>query len=78
MLVDKTVVYIPRNTWAYGNTRFISRVENDVMFSSRNKSGISAHPRITLYLMFILNVRSFHFLFCNFALSTCKFVKQVI
>ena len=31
-----------------GNTRFISSV--DIMFNARNKSGISAHPCIVLYL----------------------------
>jgi hypothetical protein len=45
-----------------GNTRFISRVEHDIslvrwshswdiMFNIRNKSGISAHPCIILYLL---------------------------
>ena len=33
-----------------GNTRFISCVEHDIMFNTRNKSGISAHPCIILYL----------------------------
>jgi hypothetical protein len=50
-----------KNTWVLGNTRFISRVEHDIslvrcahswdiMFNTRNKSGISAHPCIILYL----------------------------
>jgi hypothetical protein len=54
-----------KNTWVLGNTRFISRVEHDIslvrcadswdiMFNTRNKSGISAYPCIILYL------------FCNF------------
>jgi hypothetical protein len=44
-----------KNTWVLGNTRFISSVEHDIslvrcahswdiMFNTRNKSGISAHP----------------------------------
>jgi hypothetical protein len=41
-----------KNTWVLGNTRFISRVEHDIMFNTRNKSGISAHPCIILYLFF--------------------------
>ena len=39
-----------KNTWVLGNTRFISRVEHDI--NTRNKSGISAHPCIILYLFF--------------------------
>jgi hypothetical protein len=50
-----------KNTWVLGNTRFISRVEHDIslvrcahswdiMFNTRNKSGISAHPCIILSL----------------------------
>ena len=50
-----------KNTWVLGNTRFISRVEHDIslvrcahswdiMFNTRNKSGISAHPCIILYI----------------------------
>ena len=46
-----------KNAWVLGNTRFISRVQHDIslvrcahswdiMFSTRNKSGISAHPCI--------------------------------
>jgi hypothetical protein len=46
-----------------GNTRFISRVEHDtslvrcahswdIMFNTRNKSGISAHPCIILYIIY--------------------------
>ena len=33
-----------------GNTRFISRVQHDtdLMLNTRNKSGISAHPCVTL------------------------------
>jgi hypothetical protein len=31
-----------------GNTRFISRVEH-IMFNTRNKSGISAHPCTILH-----------------------------
>jgi hypothetical protein len=51
-----------KNTWVLGNTRFISRVEHDIslvrcahswdiMFNTRNKSGISAHPCIILYII---------------------------
>jgi hypothetical protein len=51
-----------KNIWMLGNTRFISRVEHDIslvrwshswdiMFNIRNKSGISAHPCIILYLL---------------------------
>jgi hypothetical protein len=50
------------NTWVLGNTIFISRVEHDIslvrcahsrdiMFNTRNKYGISAHPCIILYLI---------------------------
>ena len=40
----KPVVYNKqKNTWVLGNTRFISRVKHDIMFNTRNKSGISAH-----------------------------------
>ena len=34
-------VYIENNTWARGNTRFISSVEHDIMLNTGNKSGIS-------------------------------------
>ena len=55
------VVYInkQKNTWVLGNTRLISRVEHDIsyvthiMFNTRNKSGISKHPCIILYLSII-------------------------
>jgi hypothetical protein len=70
---SKTVLYIKKqnNTWVLGNTRFISRVEHDIslvrcahsgdiMFNTRNKSGISAHPCIILY---INQDRFVHFLF---------------
>ena len=29
--------YIENNTWVRGNTRFISSVEDDIMFNTRNK-----------------------------------------
>ena len=62
---SKTVLYII-NRKMLGNTRFISRVEHDmslvrcahswdIMFNTRNKSGISAHPCIILYINFIIN-----------------------
>ena len=45
------------NTCVLGNTRFISRVKHDIScvkhditFDTRNKSGISAHPCIILYI----------------------------
>jgi hypothetical protein len=38
-----------KNTWVLGNTRFISRVEHDI--SLVNKSGISKHPCIILYIL---------------------------
>ena len=31
--------------------QFISRVEHDIIFNTRNKSGISAHPCIILYIV---------------------------
>ena len=54
------------NTCVLGNTRFISRVKHDISwvsavnewyitFNTRNKSGISVHPCIILYLMICLN-----------------------
>jgi hypothetical protein len=54
--------YIENNTWARGNTRFISSVEHDIsrvspanegdiMFNTRNKSGISKHPCIFLFIV---------------------------
>jgi hypothetical protein len=62
---SKTVLYITyrkAKTLVLGNTRFISRVEHDIslvrcahswdtMFNTRNKSGISAHPCIILYII---------------------------
>ena len=39
------------NTCVLGSTRFISRVKHDITFNTRNKSGISAHPCIILYLI---------------------------
>jgi hypothetical protein len=56
-----------KNTWMLGNTRFISRVEHDIslvrcahswdiMFNTRNKSGISAHPCIILYIIYHLRL----------------------
>ena len=58
----KPVVYNnkQKNTWVLGNTRFISRVEHDIShsfaaltleISCRNKSGISTHPCIILYIV---------------------------
>ena len=46
------------NTCVLGNTRFISRVKHDISlvrcarltFNTRNKSGISVHPSIILYI----------------------------
>ena len=43
--------YIGNDTWVRGNTRFISSVERDIMFNTRNKSGISAHPCIILFII---------------------------
>ena len=41
-----------------GNTRFISRVEHnishDIMSNTRNKSGISVHPCIILYIILLV------------------------
>jgi hypothetical protein len=62
---SKTVLYIINRkiyTWVLGNTRFISRVEHDIslvrsahswdiMFNPRNRSGISVHPCIILYIL---------------------------
>ena len=64
ILLEKTVVYIINriiHACVLGNTRFISRVKRnislvrcahsrDITFNTRNKSGISAHPCIILYL----------------------------
>jgi hypothetical protein len=55
-------LYKQKNTWMLGNTRFISRVEHDIslvrcarswdiMFNTRNKFGIAAHPCIILYII---------------------------
>jgi hypothetical protein len=64
-----------KNTWVLGNTRFISRVEHDIslvrcalhswdiMFNTRNKSGISAHPCIILYLYHIIITSNTLFIF---------------
>jgi hypothetical protein len=52
-----------KNTWVLGNTIFISRVEHDIplircahswdiMFNTRNKSGISKHPCFILYILY--------------------------
>jgi hypothetical protein len=41
-----------KNTWVLGNTRFISRVEHDIMFNTRNKSGIFRAPMY--YSLFII------------------------
>ena len=48
----KPVYNKQKNTWVlgFGNTRFISRVEHDISYSLRNKSGISAHLCIILYI----------------------------
>ena len=48
--------YIENNTWVRGNTRFISSVEHimfnaNIMFNTRNKSGISKHPCIFLFII---------------------------
>ena len=45
-----SLYYKQKNTWVLRNTKFISRAEHDIMFNTRNKSGISAHPCIILYL----------------------------
>ena len=57
MLVKNCSLYNKqKNTRVLGNTRFISRVEH-VMFNTRNKSGISAHPCIILHIyIFYTNV----------------------
>ena len=47
-----------KNTWVLGNTRFISRVEHDIMFNTRIKSGISALPCIILYIFLCINALS--------------------
>ena len=52
----KPAVYIINRKihWVLGNTRFISSVEHDIshiMFNTRNKSGISAHPCIILSII---------------------------
>ena len=58
-LLEKTVAdVIKRKIYRYlENTRFISRVEHDIshdiIINTRNKSDISTHPRIILYLFFI-------------------------
>jgi hypothetical protein len=51
-----------KNTCVLGNTRFISRVEHDIMFNTRNKSGISAHPCIILYIFYFLLLRDILYL----------------
>ena len=43
------VQYIENNTWARGNTRFISSVEHDI--NTRNRSGISKHPCMFLFII---------------------------
>ena len=43
--------YIENNTWVRGNARFISSVEHDIMFNTRNKSGITKHPCIFLFII---------------------------
>ena len=49
--------YIENNTWVRGNTRFISSVEHDIMlnimFNTRNKSGISKHPYMYFSVYYI-------------------------
>jgi hypothetical protein len=56
------VFYIENNIWVRGNTRFISSVEHDIprvsaanewdiMLNTRNKSGISKHPCIFLFII---------------------------
>jgi hypothetical protein len=56
------IYYIENNTWVRGNTKFISSVEHDIsqvsaanewdiMFNTRNKSGISKHPCIILFII---------------------------
>ena len=48
---DCSLIYnTQNNTCVLGNTRFISRVKHDIAFNTRNKSGISAHTCIILYL----------------------------
>ena len=41
-----TLKHIENNTSVRGNTRFISSVELDIRFNTRNKSGISKHSCI--------------------------------
>ena len=43
-----------------GNTLFISRVEHDIMFNTRNKYGISAQPCIILYILHGIILRNPH------------------
>ena len=61
-----------------GNTKFISRVEHDIslvrcahlwdiMFNTRNKSGISVHPCIILYLNYNLTGLNYYHV-----ISDCK------
>ena len=45
LMVQNT--YMENNTWVRGNTRFISSVEHH----TRNKSGISKHPCIFLFII---------------------------
>ena len=45
------IKYIENNTWVRGNTRFTSSVEHDITFNTRNKSGISKHPCIFLFII---------------------------
>ena len=49
--LPKHILDIENNTWVRGNTRFISSVEHDIMFNTRNKSGISKHPCIFLFII---------------------------
>ena len=51
-----------------GNTRSISRVEHDIshiMFNTRNKSGISAHPCI-LFSIYTLYIQKLYVLSCTY------------
>ena len=51
------IQYIENNTWVRGNTRFVSSIEHDtsrvrdIMFNTRDKSGISKHPCIFLFII---------------------------
>ena len=54
MLITLMLQYIENNTWVRGNTRFISSVERDICLSryhTRNKSGISKHTCIVLFII---------------------------